>query len=81
MIKIYQFPTCPYCARVIRTLDSLGLESGKDYELIEAYRGTKGREEVVQLGGINQVPFMVDGETKMYESNDIIHYLKNKFQA
>ena len=32
----------------------------------------------MEIGGKDQVPFMVDENTKMYESNDIVEYLKKK---
>jgi len=80
VIKIYQYPSCPYCARVLQNLDLLGLVPGRDYLLIDASRGTPGRMEVLALGGKNQVPFLVDGDVKMYESQSIIEYLHNKFQ-
>jgi glutathione S-transferase len=79
MVRLYQFASCPYCQRVLRLLDDLGLKSGKDYELVEASRGTPGRDEVINLGGASQVPFLVDADVKMYESSDIIAYLKRKF--
>lgn len=80
MIKLYQFSTCPFCRKVIDAATEMKLKPGEDYILIEASRGTPGREEVVRLGGKGQVPFMVDGDVKMYESDDIIDYLKNKFK-
>lgn len=57
----------------------LGLKMGEDYELVEASFGTPGRDEVVALGGLNQVPFLVDGNTQMYESADIVRYIEEKF--
>ncbi|TGL59605.1 glutathione S-transferase N-terminal domain-containing protein [Leptospira sarikeiensis] len=78
MMKLYQFLTCPYCAYVRDHFSRLGLKEGKDYELVEASRGTPGREEVIRLGGISQVPFLVDGEILMYESRDIVEYIKDK---
>ncbi|PNV76702.1 glutathione S-transferase N-terminal domain-containing protein [Leptospira inadai] len=77
-MKLYQFLTCPYCAYVRDEFSKLGLEVGKDFELVEASRGTAGREEVVQLGGLSQVPFLVDGDIKMYESRDIVDYVRSK---
>ena len=79
MFRLYQYATCPYCQMVIRTMKNLGLVENKDFVLVEASRGTEGRDEVVSLGGISQVPFLVDGDTKMYESGDIIAYLRKKF--
>lgn len=79
MIKLYQFDSCPYCQKVVRSMEQLKLKAGKDFELVEASRNTKGRDEVVKLGGKSQVPFLVDGAKKLYESDDIIAYLKQKF--
>jgi glutathione S-transferase len=79
MFQLYQYNSCPYCQKVIRAIESLGLTSGKDYELVEASRGTEGRARVEKLGGYSQVPFLVDGDVKMYESDDIVDYLRSKF--
>ena len=79
MVRIYQFPSCPYCAMVARAVQSLGLRESVDYEMIDARRGTPGREDVVRLGGMSQVPFLVDGDVSMYESRDIIAYLHRKY--
>ncbi|XDD41431.1 glutathione S-transferase N-terminal domain-containing protein [Leptospira sp. WS60.C2] len=80
MFRLYQYDSCPYCHRVRQSIQNLGLVEGKDYVLVEARGGTPGREEVIRLGGISQVPFLVDGDVKMYESLDIIDYLQNKFK-
>lgn len=80
MFRLYQYDSCPYCHRVRQSIRNLGLVEGKDYVLVEARGGTPGREEVIRLGGISQVPFLVDGDVKMYESLDIIDYLQNKFK-
>ncbi|MDV6234987.1 glutathione S-transferase N-terminal domain-containing protein [Leptospira ellisii] len=77
-MKLYQYRTCPYSSYVRDAFDEMGMVPGKDYELVEASRGTPGREEVVRLGGLSQVPFLVDGETRMYESRDIVSYVRNK---
>lgn len=52
---------------------------GVDFEYVEASWGTPGREKLVAIGGKNQVPFLVDGDVNMYESQDIIQYLEKKF--
>ncbi len=79
MFKLYQFNGCPYCYKVIKVIENLGLKMHKDYELVESSRNTPGREEVIRLGGQSQVPFLVDGDVQMYESSDIIKYLQKKF--
>ncbi|AXX17238.1 MULTISPECIES: glutathione S-transferase N-terminal domain-containing protein [Leptospira] len=77
-MKLYQFQSCPYCSYVRDEFQNMGLVPGKDYELVEASRGTPGREEVVKLGGRSQVPFLVDDDIKMYESREIVNYTKLK---
>ncbi|MCR9145358.1 MAG: glutathione S-transferase N-terminal domain-containing protein [bacterium] len=79
MLKIYQTASCPFCMMVVREAHNMGLKEGQDYQLINAARGTPGRQELLQIGGQNQVPFLTDGETAMYESRDIIAYMRNKF--
>ena len=56
----------------------MNLVQGKDYQLVDASWGTPGRDELQRLGGRNQVLFLVDGDIKMYESMDIIHYILKK---
>ena len=56
----------------------LGLVDGKDFEVIAAGPGTPGRLIVEKQGGKAMVPFLADGKTTMYESDDIIAYLRRK---
>jgi glutathione S-transferase len=64
---------------VVNEARQLGLREGADFELVDATWGTPGRAELLQRGGISQVPFLTDGETAMYESRDIIRYMRQKF--
>lgn len=80
MMQIYVRFDCPYCLKVISVLKESNLEKNKDYELINGEAGTIGRETILKIGGKGQVPFMVDGTVKMYESNDIIYYIKEKLK-
>ena len=56
----------------------LGLVDGKDFEVIAAGPNTPGRLIVEKQGGKAMVPFLVDGKTSLYESDDIIAYLRRK---
>ena len=78
MLRMYQYEACPFCGRVRSELERLGLKADRDYELIDSMPGTSGWRELLTLGGKSQVPFLVDGDVKMYESEDIIAYLRNK---
>lgn len=77
MIELYQFESCPYCARVREVLSDLSL----DWISRTATRGSDQRKKLIELGGKEQVPFLVDPEhnVHLYESEDIIAYLKKTY--
>ncbi|XP_059070073.1 uncharacterized protein LOC131071573 isoform X2 [Cryptomeria japonica] len=77
-IEIYEFESCPFCRKVreivsILDLDVLYYPCPKN--------GPNFRPKVVQMGGKQQFPYMVDPNTgvSMYESDDIIKYLVEKY--
>ena len=73
MFDLYIMETCPYCKKVMAFLNEKGIE----YNKIDI--ADKSNEEaLIKLGGKRQVPFFVDKErnVQMYESMDIIEYLK-----
>lgn len=76
MLKLYTYTYCPYCEKVRRVFQELGVS----YEEVDAERGTPGSEELLKLGGKQQVPFLVDEGTgvSMYESDDIIDYARTR---
>ena len=79
MIKLYIRESCPFCQKIMSFVKDLNLKDGEDYEFVDAEQGTPGREVVLKVGGQGQVPFMIDGDTNMYESDAIIEYIKKKF--
>lgn len=79
MVELYISSTCPFCIKVIRAADQMGLSEGSDYRIIDAAHGTQGRKKVLDTGGKGMVPFLIDGDVWMYESDDIIDYLQRKF--
>lgn len=71
-IKIYCLQSCPFCIKVVDYVEEKNLE----VELIDVTNDVKLQKEVESLGGKYQVPMMtVDGEP-MYESDDIVDWLK-----
>lgn len=73
MIELFMLDYCGYCKKVIAFLD----EHNIPYKKIDI--SDKANEEVlIRIGGKRQVPFIVDKDhgIEMYESNDIIEYLK-----
>lgn len=78
MLKLYTYGYCPYCDKVRDAFAEMGI----DYEEVDAERGTPGSLELMELGGKQQVPFLVDEEQGifMYESDDIITYARARSQ-
>jgi glutathione S-transferase len=78
MIQLYVSAGCPYCKKVEKAAGEMGLIEGSDFELVDAAPNTPGRDVLLKIGGKGMVPFLIDGEISMYESDDIIDYLKAK---
>lgn len=76
-VRLFTYEHCPYCQRVRQAFAEMGIQ----YEEVDAERGTPGSDELVALGGKQQVPFLVHGDTKMYESLDIIEYAREHLAA
>lgn len=75
MFDLYILKTCPYCKKVIEFMD----ENNIKYSLKDVADSDK-YNELIKIGGKSQVPFLVDNNSnvKLYESDEIIDYLKNK---
>ncbi len=77
MLKLYTYPLCPFCEKVRQAFAQMKVA----YQEVNAERGTPGSQELIALGGKQQVPFLMNEEEKvsMYESNDIIAYAQRRF--
>ncbi len=76
MVTLYVRPFCQYCERVLR----FALENNLEIQT----KDISDREvaaELVAEGGKRQVPYLVDeaAQKSMYESADIILYLKTHY--
>ncbi len=73
MLDLFILETCPYCKKVLSFLDEHGIK----YNKIDIKNKTS-EEALIQIGGKRQVPFLIDKDRniQMYESDDIIEYLK-----
>lgn len=73
MLDLFVLETCPFCKKVMNFMSENNISyhkfdvSNKDNVL-----------RLLSLGGKDQVPFLYNEDTdvKMYESDDIIEYLK-----
>jgi len=71
-LVLYQTAFCPYCIRVRRFLSQNNIAiPTRDITL-----NSGARRELIEAGGKGQVPaLMIDGQV-LYESNDIIEWVK-----
>jgi glutathione S-transferase len=79
-LQLYQLSSCPFCIKVRRKLDELGV----DYETHEVPRSHHERTEVEAISGQTGVPVVVDedhGVEGMPESRDIVRYLEETYGA
>lgn len=73
MINLFILDSCPYCQKVIDFLKTTDI----DFNLLDINK-QQNYDEMMKLGGKRQVPFLFDNKNNvvMYESADIIEYLK-----
>lgn len=75
MFDLYVSETCPYCKKVMDYFDEQGIMYNK-----RSVSEPENLNMLLKLGGKAQVPFLDDIENviSMYESDDIIEYVKNR---
>ena len=81
-LVLYQFRTCPFCIKVRKELKRLSL----NIEKRDSQKDPAARAELEQGGGQIKVPALRIADesgrhTWMYESDDIIAYLRERFAA
>ena len=78
-MALYQFKTCPFCIKVRREIKRQSL----NIELRDAQYDQQQRQQLLNGGGQIKVPCLrvvnkEGNDTWLYESNDIIHYLRQR---
>lgn len=80
LLKLYQFYACPFCVKTRRSIKRLNLK----VETRNAQAEGEFRKELELNGGKIKVPCLkIEGAGEaswLYESNDIIKYLDERFQ-
>jgi len=79
-LALYTSGSCPFCWRVLRTIERLGLQVARH----DVYADRARLDELLQARGRATVPVLriqsPDGEVRwMPESADIIHYLEHTY--
>lgn len=83
MLELYQAEDCPYSEKVRQKLTELGISYVVHNPRLHdgEVRNEQTHEELVEFGGEDQIPFLVDQRRgiTMYESDDIIDYLEEHY--
>jgi glutathione S-transferase len=76
-ITLYRLQACPYCERVVRTLQDLGLDYTSRF--VEPMHSE--RNVVKRVAGSRPVPALVDERTgvTMSESANVVDYLESTY--
>ncbi len=78
-LTLYEYFTCPFCYMTLRAILQLGLE----IERRDILKNSDYKQELIEGGGKSQVPCLRIENNKqvawMYESAEIIGYLKGRF--
>ncbi len=70
--KLFYMNYCPYCDKVREYMK----ENNIELEEVNIDEDREGREELIAKGGKLQVPMLLIGDQPLYESLDIIEWLK-----
>lgn len=72
-LELFKFDSCPFCVKVLATIRQLGVEG---IRLRDTMREPAANAELIERGGKRQVPCLfIDGEA-LYESGDIVAWLR-----
>ena len=75
-LKLYYMKGCPVCKKVIQFMERNNIE----VEMVDIQADPKNEEELIKLGGKDQVPMLLIDGKPLYESNDIIQWLKDNYK-
>ena len=70
--KLFVGTVCPYCKKV----ENFMKEENIELEVVNINEDRDGLNELVERGGKRQIPCLYHDEEYLYESDDIIEFLK-----
>ena len=73
-LKLYYRDGCPYCKKVVKFLEK---NPSLKVEMMNV-ADEKNIKDLVEIGGMDQVPMMTIDGKPMYESGDIVKFLKKQ---
>jgi len=77
MIRLYDYPDCPFCQKVRVVLAEKDLEFEK--ELIDLHKAEQKKPEFLKLNPYGKVPVLVDDDVVVYDSTIINEYLDDEY--
>ncbi len=72
-LELFIMSTCPYCKRVLSEIEK---EGRNDVVLFDINKDSEANKRLIEIGGKSQVPCLFIDEKPMYESMDIISWLR-----
>ena len=72
--KLFVGTACPHCRKVENFME----ENNIEIQIVNINEDREVMKELIEKGGKRQVPCLFHDGEYMYESNDIIEFLKNK---
>ena len=76
-LELFYYPECPYCQRVLRALDEVGAADAVSLRNIHAEE--EALRTLIEVGGKRQVPCLFIDGSPLYESADIVAWLRREF--
>lgn len=73
-LKLYVMEVCPFCRKVERYIDKNNIDG---VEIMDIKKDPKNQEDLIALGGKDQVPMLLIDGKPLYESSDIIQWFKD----
>jgi glutaredoxin 3 len=77
-LELYHFESCPYCGKVRKTIEELGVKSQVQY--FDILKDPSAHERLMKMNDDEQVPCLVVDGKPILESDDIITWLKDHFK-
>lgn len=71
-LKLYYMEGCPFCNKVRKYMK----EHDINVEMVDIHADKSTEEELIKLGGKDQVPMLLIDGKPLYESDDIIGWFK-----
>lgn len=79
MLRLYNYPDCPFCQKVRVVLAEKDLEY--EVRLVDLRKQDQKTPEFLALNPYGKVPVLVDDETVVYDSTIINEYLEDEYPS